>query len=119
MQTTEGQTGYCPNCKHEVMMVREEINIPLVVILAIFTSGILVLVYFIIYNKKEPQFCVHCKSECKTLTIVTTAPSAKRYQLQIYKTEEKDIVKFCPTCGVKLGDRDDIKFCALCGGQID
>jgi hypothetical protein len=51
------EKGYCPKCAKEVYMKREEIDICLCIILAIFTAGIGLLIYMVIYlDKKENRY---------------------------------------------------------------
>ena len=56
---------YCSNCKTNVLTMREEIDICLVIILCIFTAGFGLLIYLAIYYDKKPIHCVHCKATCQ------------------------------------------------------
>jgi hypothetical protein len=122
-------TGYCPNCKMNVLTTREEINICLVIILLIFSAGIFLLIYFAIYYGKEPNRCVHCKSICQPISNIhnDSVLKLKPSQINNYKEAEKNIEsynqatvesKFCSNCGVKIGEREGLKFCAFCGTKI-
>ncbi|MBY9007609.1 MAG: hypothetical protein KGD63_12735 [Candidatus Lokiarchaeota archaeon] len=126
---------YCPKCKTEVSIKREEINWVLVVILAIFTAGIGVLIYLAIYFDKPENRCIHCDSICQK-TVVLHSPYVlnpitpnvvSNSNKQIYSKTPSDnientstiINKYCPFCGSKLGDGEGGKFCPFCGYNIE
>jgi len=125
------QMGYCPNCKKNVMMVRADINVPLIIILAIFTAGFGVLVYFLFYVSNEPNRCIHCKSICQPLLLTNNSSSqpqlisstTQNQQLSVNTIQKarssQEQVIFCPNCGVHLGERSDVKYCAFCGTGLD
>ncbi len=132
-------TGFCSNCKQNVLLVREEIDWPVAIILLCFTGGIGLIIYLIIYYSKTEDRCVHCHSHIKTLT----APNAQLVQQKArnvqnpyhfqtetqkqqkteYKANESiEDVKtiqpnFCPFCGERL-DNKDAKFCPHCGTKV-
>lgn len=121
---------YCSNCKTNVLTVREEIDLGLVIILFIFTAGFGLLIYLAIYYDKKPTHCVHCKAICRpnlseqTNNHLTLKPNeAKSYQeVKLYKANEPIIEehsKFCYNCGVQLSEREGLKFCAFCGTKIN
>ena len=121
---------YCPNCKMNVLTVREDINICLLIILGVFTAFIGPLIYLAIYYEKEPNRCVHCKSICQPISNMQSnnALNSKPSQINKYQKAENDIgentqladkSKFCPNCGVKIGEREGLKFCAFCGNRIN
>ncbi len=119
-------TLYCPNCKANVLVTREEINWCLVIFLAIFTAGFGLLLYFGIYFSKPENRCVHCNSICQLEVIKEPTPQAianpynvsSHAQLyQLNKQENDERAKFCLNCGVKLERAG--KFCAYCGFKID
>ena len=121
---------YCPNCKMNVLTVREDIDICLIIILCIFTAGIGVLIYLAIYYEKEPNRCVHCKSICQPISniqydsVLNSKPSQiNKYQEAGNYVENNAHIAvestFCPNCGVKIGDREGLKFCAFCGAKIN
>jgi len=60
--STNNTVGYCPICKQNVLLVREAVNWSLIIILIIFTGGIGLIVYAIVYFKKVPSRCIHCRS---------------------------------------------------------
>ena len=121
---------YCPSCKMNVLTVREDLDICVIIILAIFTAGIGVLIYLAIYYDKEPNRCVHCKSICHPISNIQNAGdlNSKPSQINKYQELETNIEqngkipedsKFCSNCGVKIGEREGLKFCAFCGTKIN
>ncbi len=121
---------YCPNCKMNVLTVREDIDMCLIIILCIFTAGIGVLIYLAIYYDKEPNRCVHCKSICHPISNIQNVSvlNPKPSQIDSHKEAKNYIIinpqvavesKFCSNCGVKIGEREGLKFCAFCGTKIN
>jgi len=121
---------YCPRCESNVLATREDIDICLAIILAIFTSGIGLIIYLIYYYNKEENRCVHCRSICRPQQtgqeISLTSPVSNPYhqnreaqQVQLLQTvsNEGEGAKFCINCGVKL-IRQDMNYCPLCGANI-
>ncbi len=123
-------TKYCPNCKMNVLTIREDIDICLIIILGIFTAGIGVLIYLAIYYDKEPNRCIHCKTIVQPISNeqMDISSSVKSNQIDSYqeiKIYEKNtpVVEenssFCSNCGVKMSDREGLKYCAFCGSKIN
>ncbi len=121
---------YCPNCKMNVLTVREDIDMCLLIILFIFTAGIGILIYLAIYYDKEPNRCVHCKSICHPISnihndsVLNLKPSQNNNYQEAGKYVENNEQavgesKFCSNCGVKIGEREGLKFCAFCGTKIN
>ena len=121
---------YCPNCKTNVLTVREDINLCLIIILCILSAGIFVLIYLAIYYDKEPNRCVHCKSICHPISNIQNVSvlNPKPSQIDSHKEAKNYIIinpqvavesKFCSNCGVKIGEREGLKFCAFCGTKIN
>ena len=121
---------YCPNCKMNVLTVREDIDICLLIILAIFTACIGPLIYLAIYYDKEPNRCVHCKSICQPISnnqnesVLNIKPSQINNYQEAENSEKINAhiaveSKFCSNCGVKIGEREGLKFCAFCGTKIN
>ncbi|MFX1381963.1 MAG: hypothetical protein ACFFBP_05915 [Promethearchaeota archaeon] len=119
-------TLYCPHCKTNVLVRREEINWCLVIILAIFTAGIGILIYFIIYFNNPENRCVHCNSICRlegikeSTTQLITNPYHVGSQVQVvqlYEQENEEGANYCLNCGVKL-ERVG-KFCPYCGTNVE
>ncbi len=121
---------YCPNCKMNVLTVREDINICFLIILGIFTAFIGPLIYLAIYYEKEPNRCVHCKSISQPISNIQNGSVLNSKPSQINKYQEVETIienngntaaesKFCSNCGVKIGEREGLKFCAFCGTKIN
>ncbi len=121
---------YCPNCKRNVLTVREDINICLLILLGIFTAFIGPLIYLAIYYEKEPNRCAHCKSICQPISNIQDdgVLNSKPSQINKYQVSEKyveniaqvaDESKFCSNCGVKIGEREGLIFCAFCGTKLN
>ena len=121
---------YCPHCETNVLTAREDIDICLVVILALFTAGIGLIFYLVYYFSEDENRCVHCNSRClpqKTGQVVSlTTPVVNPYlhnhenqQVQIIQTNinENTSAKYCSNCGSKL-ERQNISFCPYCGTNI-
>lgn len=117
--------GHCPHCNDTVLLRREEIDVFLAIILAIFTAGFGVLIYLLIYYNQEPNHCVHCNSVCEI-----THQEQKTYMLPYHQpkhpykvaaapqneVEEKAV--YCPNCGNSLEERGERNFCPLCGVDL-
>jgi hypothetical protein len=124
--TTLNPTGYCYHCKQQVLLKREDIDICLVLILAIFTAGIGLIVYLAYYYKKEEVHCVHCGATCsqtfdpsesQIAPQVSNQPQARLFQEQEAVKEEKADINFCPFCGENF-NQAGVKFCPNCGSKI-
>jgi len=119
-------TIFCPKCNTNVLGAREEIDWFLVIILAIFTAGIALIVYLIVYYGKPENHCIHCHSigqppvfEQENRQDIQN-PYHNTPQVQLNPPEKKIAEErpiFCQNCGVKL-ERESSKFCALCGNKI-
>jgi len=136
-------TGYCSHCKQNVLLKREDIDTCLAIILLLFTAGIGLVIYLIIYYSKPENRCVHCNSICE-ITLPRQYPESTEqlsYQQQASVNEltfqgqqipqqipdkkmpEKvEEVKgatyyYCPFCGDKLENRG-VKFCPGCGSKL-
>ena len=121
---------YCPKCNMNVYTKKNEFNIGLAIILAIFTGGIGLLIYIAIYLDKEHKpRCIHCDSVCYEQKEAITE-SVSNYQVlrvahqpqtvQVIDKSEKKEEKalYCHNCGSELDRSDNAKFCALCGSSI-
>jgi len=134
--TTRNPTGFCPNCKQNVLLVREEIDWPLAIILMCFTGGIGLIIYLIIYYNKNEDRCIHCHSQITK----KAAPYAQlaqqkaqnpyRFQTETQKQQKSEYIvsesvegvkniqpNFCPFCGERLENKD-AKFCPHCGTKV-
>lgn len=117
---------YCSNCRKEVATKREEINVALVILLAIFTGGLGLIIYFIIWSNKDKNRCVHSRTICQYRS--SEQLSTEHYQVvnnygqqqQLSLMEvRQDHANFCPVCGTEVGERQQINFCAYCGSKIE
>ncbi len=127
--STRNALGYCPNCEQNVLLVREAIRWPLVIILLIFTGGIGLIVYGIIYFNKAPNHCIHCRSQ---IALASTSSVQSSNQIQpntrlgqkseinaINSMENNNTLQqnFCSFCGEPLLNKK-AKFCAHCGTKV-
>lgn len=104
--------GYCPQCRQNVLMKREEINYCLAIIL--FFTGIGLLIYLIIYFSKREDKCVHCGMRCQT----PNQNGQITYQTSNVTNIQGEKAIFCPLCGSELDKRNQ-NFCPSCGSNID
>jgi len=120
---------YCSKCTTNVYTKKNEFNIGLAIILAIFTGGIGLLIYVAIYLDKEHKpRCIHCNSVCyeqkennqssSNYQVISTShqPDNQRIIVESQQTVERS--KFCYNCGTELSQSENAKFCALCGSSI-
>ena len=112
--------GYCPHCKQNVLLKREDIDVCVAIILFFFTVGIGLIIYLIIYYSKPQNRCVHCnsivspaltESVTKETTEVPVTPSS--YSLN----SNKEAIKFCAYCGEPIKSINT-QYCAHCGTKI-
>ncbi|MEJ2251115.1 MAG: hypothetical protein P8Y97_15860 [Candidatus Lokiarchaeota archaeon] len=128
--------GYCPKCAKEVYMKREEINICLCIILAIFTAGFGLLIYMVIYLDKKEDRCIHCNSLCLPISPsnaqqvprqVVYHSQSKNYSNSsqisgISKNDQNNDcseIRYCHSCGNLLHDPDNARYCSFCGAELD
>jgi hypothetical protein len=124
--TTRNPVGYCPNCKQNVLLVREDINWPLAIILLIFTAGIGLIIYLIIYYNQAEDHCIHCHSHiligttqyASSPTLTESRPQ-NSYQINNTKIQQSEKIQqqYCPYCGEQLRD-NSAQFCANCGAKV-
>jgi len=127
--STRNALGYCPNCGHNVLLFREAINWPLAIILLIFTGGIGLIVYGVIYYNKIPNRCIHCHSQ---IALVSTNSVQSSNQIQpisrlgqesginaVDPVEDNKTLQqnICSFCGEALFNKE-AKFCAHCGTKV-
>jgi len=126
--STRNRVGYCPICKQNVLLVREALNWPLMIILLIF-GGIGLIIYLIIYYNKPESRCIHCHTQI-SLKSELSAQSSKLVQTENQKTYNSDINsdikvkadetlnrKYCSYCGEpQLNEL--AKFCPHCGTKV-
>lgn len=125
--TSNVPMGYCPHCKKNVLLKRQDIDACLAIILLIFTAGIGLLIYLILYYSKKENRCVHCGTEVTRFLNDLSAdeqilpynpPSEDLKALpKPIITDQTDIANYCPLCGENLGNRKP-KFCPHCGSKL-
>jgi hypothetical protein len=121
---TRNPTGYCPRCRQEVLLTREEINWGVAILLLCFTGGIGLIIYLAIYYSKPQDRCIHCNTR-----VISRAPQYSR-NINIYQNEaavsnetqnieviEKESPKYCPFCGEQL-ESSNVRFCPNCGTKV-
>ncbi|TXT64915.1 MAG: hypothetical protein BAJALOKI3v1_150018 [Promethearchaeota archaeon] len=130
-------TGYCPHCGEVVLGKREDIDICLAIILAIFTAGIGLIIYLIIWYSKDENRCVHCNSVLRPTETQfqpsqgqpyrqePTPPQQNPYKMASSSTStsnsKEEVIsggntKYCPFCGSDI--EPGAKFCPNCGSKI-
>ena len=125
---TLNPTGYCYHCKQNVLLAREDIDICLAIVLLIFTAGIGLIIYMVIYYGKEEDRCVHCGATCsqtfdssgsQIAPQVSTQPHQQGRSLPVQEVvqEKKTGFNFCPFCGDNF-DQEGVKFCPNCGSKV-
>jgi len=119
-----GPTEYCPHCKQRVLLVRKNFDICLALILLIFTAGIGLIVYLIIYYSQPKNRCIHCGTEINLLpsefSNVSSLQSSQQAFIKNHQQvviNEDDNASYCPYCGIKLEKRKQ-KFCENCGSCL-
>jgi len=127
--STRNRVGYCPICKQNVLLVREALNWPLIIILMIFTAGIGLIIYLIIYYNKPENRCIHCHAQISLKANKSIQPSPyfqaenqKAHHSNFnadkkVKVDETSKHKHCPFCGEPLLN-ELAKFCAHCGSKV-
>lgn len=113
--------GYCPHCKQNVLLKREDIDVCVAIILFFFTAGIGFIIYLIIYYSKPQNRCVHCNSivspalSDSIATEKIEAPATPNpYSLTSSNNES---IKFCAYCGEAIKSKDT-QYCAHCGTKL-
>ncbi len=121
---------YCPKCNMNVYTKKNEFNIGLAIILAIFTGGIGLLIYVAIYLDKEHKpRCIHCDSVCyeqkennnqpsTAYQVISVSHESESQKITTKSEQVEEKALFCYNCGSELERNDGAKFCALCGSSI-
>ena len=126
--TTINPTGYCYHCKQQVLLTREDIDFCLALVLLIFTAGIGLIIYLVIYYGKEENRCVHCGATCsqsfdasgsQIAPHMSNQPQHQDRTLHVQEDLEKEKanINFCPFCGEDF-DQIGVKFCPNCGSKV-
>jgi DNA-directed RNA polymerase subunit RPC12/RpoP len=113
--TTKNPVAYCPHCQQNVLLTRREINVPLAILLAIFTGGIGLLIYLAIYYNRPEDRCVHCRTQIAS--VVSRESNQLSYESKNIEHIQGERVFYCSFCGEKLVEKG-IKFCPNCGSKI-
>ncbi|TFG15624.1 MAG: zinc-ribbon domain-containing protein [Promethearchaeota archaeon] len=116
--------GYCEHCKQNVLLTRQDIDVCLAIILLIFTAGIGLIIYLLIYYSKPKNRCVHCgtvvttfvqsESQAPQQLTYTQQPKQEALPVEIIEGEK---ASYCPLCGAQLDERNQ-SFCSSCGSKI-
>ena len=113
--------GYCPHCKQNVLLKREDIDVCVAIILFFFTAGIGFIIYLIIYYSKPQNRCVHCNSiaspalsESVTREEIEAPATPSSYSLPSSNNES---IKFCAYCGEAIKSKNT-QYCAHCGTKL-
>ena len=115
------KTAYCPICNQNVLTKREEINIPLIILLCIFTGGFGAIIYLIIYYNKEENRCTVCGSITTNFPIQPRGQDDKPIEI-LQEKEQNNQIKFCPNCGSQVTNKDNTEqpnFCPYCGVKLN
>ena len=117
------QIGYCTHCKQKVLLKREDIDVCLAIILLLFTAGIGLVIYLIIYYSKPLNRCVHCNN-------ITSPPLSELNTSKLSHNQEvldsnsvplnyhkKESIRYCAYCGEPIKSVNT-QYCAHCGSKI-
>jgi len=117
---------YCEKCQTNVLTKREDLDVGIIILLFIFTAGLGVLIYLVVYYDKKPNRCIHCNSICKPMLIehhndkklVTLEPKSEKTHNYVSIKTINETSKFCYNCGTELDDRER-KYCPFCGVNVE
>lgn len=115
------ERGYCPHCEAIVQATRKSLDVALIILLAIFTAGIGVLIYLVIfYSNNDKNLCKECNSTLQTVpkhydvsSQGALASKPNPYKLSsetdTSKTEEVKSKKteYCPYCGISVAPTNE------------
>jgi endogenous inhibitor of DNA gyrase (YacG/DUF329 family) len=112
--------GFCPKCKEEVLLKRNDIDICLIVLLTIFTAGIGTIIYLIIYYSDVPKRCIKCNSMCLPVSLQnkqkTVNADGENFKS---KSISHKTINYCPACGSKIGNLNNKpNYCPFCGNNL-
>jgi len=111
--------GYCPNCRQNVLVKREEIHIGLAILLFLLTF-IGFFIYLILYYRKPEDRCIHCGTQCLNVLDKSSTVVASQNHLEMGSLNQEVISEkaaYCPLCGSELDQRNP-KFCPNCGSDL-
>ena len=120
--------GYCPQCRQQVLLAREDIDWMLAILLICFSCGLGLIIYLIIYYGKPENRCVHCYTIVEPQAPSVYQQPPQPYEVQptqenIYEIPQKQAqtskeevkAKFCPYCGEEVVE--NARFCQGCGAK--
>ena len=116
---------YCEKCQTNVLTKREDLDIGIIILLFIFTAGLGIIIYLIVYYDKKPNRCIHCNSICKPMVlefrndkkVVQVEDNRNKMQNYVPINSINEKSKFCYNCGTELDERER-KFCPFCGVNV-
>jgi hypothetical protein len=117
------QIGYCAHCKQNVLLKREDIDICLAIILLLFTAGIGLVIYLIIYYSKPLNRCVHCNGITgPSLRELNSSKLSQNQEIlnsnsDSLNNHNKESIRFCLYCGEPIKSANT-QYCAHCGTKI-
>jgi hypothetical protein len=121
---TRNPTGYCSQCKQEVLLIREEINWGIAILLLCFTGGIGLIIYLVIYYSKPEDRCIHCNTRVlsRALQNSYTIESSQHKAVLSKQNQEVQMIenngpKYCLFCGEQL-ESPNVRFCFNCGTKV-
>ncbi len=103
--------NYCKNCGKNVLFQRPNLNIGILITLAIFTGGVGIPIYIWIHHAKHKKKCIYCGSEL----FAPFNPSSP-IDSSLIEISGKEI-KYCFYCGRSIDD-NDIAYCPDCGEKV-
>lgn len=116
--------GYCKYCKQDVELIRQDFDICLAIILLLFTAGIGLIIYLIIYFSKPKNQCILCGTEIiSPIAKESVTPKQIHYSPQredkslTVEIIEGEEANYCPLCGTQLDERNKT-YCPSCGSEI-
>jgi hypothetical protein len=111
------ERGYCPHCERVVKATRRSLDVALIILLAIFTAGIGVLIYLVVfYSRNDKNLCDECNSTLQTVpknydvdSQENLAPKPNPYKISSRNDSsdnEEEITskkgEYCPFCGISV-----------------
>ena len=118
-------TGFCQHCSQNVLLRRDEFDVCLAIILLIFTAGIGLIIYIVIYYSKPENRCVHCGNRIPYVDssqYLQQDNNSQGYQqpIQSQPVQESAPMEYktiyCTFCGEEL--KSGVNYCPNCGSKI-
>ena len=118
-------TGFCQHCNQNVLLRRDDFDVCLAIILLIFTAGIGLIIYIVVYYSKPANRCIHCGSRIPYIDssqYLQQNNHSQEYQ-HVFPTQPvqesahlKDKATYCTFCGGEL--KSGVSYCPNCGSKI-